>query len=185
MPVATIKILFRWFPLILDEFLHEISYIRKVISLYFYACIKHLKRSSDATWTSVSALMLTCYSSNEHWWRQKCPLLLFWDVNDARGYYHCSDGPNFTYGYYRNHAVCSFVVVDLSLIYRYTPNLNLCTIHISWALVWLHRSVHHQAGGVSAFENVWFQQWVSQFGPPGTEPTLKGLSYLRIRLVSV
>jgi hypothetical protein len=25
------------------------------------------------------------------------------DVNDARGYYHCSDGPNFTYGYYRNH----------------------------------------------------------------------------------
>jgi hypothetical protein len=55
-------------------------------------------------------------------------------------------------------AVCSFVVVDLSLIYRYTPNLNLCTIHISWALVWLHRSVHHQAGGVSAFENVWFQQ---------------------------
>jgi hypothetical protein len=79
MPVTTVRILFRWFPLILDEFLHEISYIRKIISLYFYACIKRLKRSSDATWTSVSTLMLACYSSNEHWWRQKCPLLLFWE----------------------------------------------------------------------------------------------------------
>jgi hypothetical protein len=28
------------------------------------------------------------------------------DVNDARGYYHCSDGPNFACDYYGNHPHC-------------------------------------------------------------------------------
>jgi hypothetical protein len=61
----------------------------KCYLIIFYAYIKHPKRSSDATWTSILILMLTCHSSNGHdncknssngyWWHQQYLLLLFWE----------------------------------------------------------------------------------------------------------
>jgi hypothetical protein len=61
----------------------------KCYLIIFYAYIKHPKRSSDATWTSILILMLTCHNSNGHdncknssngyWWHQQYLLLLFWE----------------------------------------------------------------------------------------------------------
>jgi hypothetical protein len=48
MPVATVSILFWWFLLILNEFWHEISCIKKIIFLPFYAYVEHKKQRTDA-----------------------------------------------------------------------------------------------------------------------------------------
>jgi hypothetical protein len=65
-PVASVRILFRWLPLIPDEFQHEISCIRKIIPLSFCAYVKHSKRSSNVTWTSILVWMLPRHNSYGH-----------------------------------------------------------------------------------------------------------------------
>jgi hypothetical protein len=64
MLVAAVNILFWWFLLILDEFWYEINCIRKIISLLFYAYVKHQKWSTDAILVSVLVWMWTCHSSH-------------------------------------------------------------------------------------------------------------------------
>jgi hypothetical protein len=64
MSVATMGILFRWFPLILDGFWYETSYIGNVVSLPLDKYVEHRKRSTDAILMSILVWMWPCHSSH-------------------------------------------------------------------------------------------------------------------------
>jgi hypothetical protein len=66
MHVVTVGILFRWFPLISDEFWYETSYIGKIISLSFYAYVEHQKWSPGVILVSILVWMWPCHNSHKH-----------------------------------------------------------------------------------------------------------------------
>jgi hypothetical protein len=70
MLVTTMSILFSWFILIPDEFSHETSCIRKVISLPFCVYVEHSKKSPDVILSSILVWMWPCHNSHGHWWHQ-------------------------------------------------------------------------------------------------------------------